>query len=559
MDSDSSRWVTRPATNFDLSPAQQAQQQQTTDPQAQAFANHNFQRPTAVQHLSQAHQALAKAKLQSFTRPRLSDLTLADPVVSGSSPPPPPAYHLASTLPSSSSAPAVAPSTVPPLRPSYSFSSACSPPALTSSSHFLHPVLSSTSLRPRASTASAASPSPSPSPVASSSRPRTSTTAFDNDSPYHFPRGGLPHKAPNMFPAGQRHVSGNDPSRAYQVPPPPPPPVGGPNAGQMNNMMNLPPPPPRYPPIQGASGVMIPPPPGPPPASALGQQPPWHGTFGRMYDGRPGFSIPPPPPGQHQPYNPKLHAQIAAGQTVNIPPPPPPNERVNEQMSATYIPQGDTYGEGVGIPAFGLEDPTLVGGPRPQWPTMPPQGGTEANATAPMDDAAARERYYASSNAQHRGISNSSNATAAGAVSADIAAQWPLDTVLIWLAKNQFSKDWQETFKALNLQGTHFLELGSGHGGRGNFGMMHQQVYPKLAQECTNSGTGWDQPREREEGKRMRRLIRTIVIGRPADTPKMTSSHSRKESLNGGHGNNPPSAGTDHMDSPNVRLPFFNV
>lgn len=43
--------------------------------------------------------------------------------------------------------------------------------------------------------------------------------------------------------------------------------------------------------------------------------------------------------------------------------------------------------------------------------------------------------------------------------------------------------------------------------------MMHQQVYPSLARECTRSGTGWDQAREREEGKRMRRLIRGIVSG----------------------------------------------
>ncbi|CAM1503843.1 Fc.00g014340.m01.CDS01 [Cosmosporella sp. VM-42] len=351
-----------------------------------------------------------------------------------------------------------------------------------------------------------------------------------------------------MFPAGQRHVSGNDPSRPFQVPPPPP--MSPPNqAQQMNSMTSFPPPPPRYPGATTA-GVMIPPPPGPPPppASALGQAP-WHGGFGRMYDGRPGYSIPPPPPGQHQPYNPKLHAQIAAGQTLNIPPPPPPGEH---GMSATYIPQGDTYGEGVGIPAFGLEDSTLTVSSQASWPVMTPQSATDTNTTTPMDDANSRDRLYPT-NAQTRGTSNSSNATASGSIPPEVAAQWPLDTVLIWLAKNQFSKDWQETFKALNLQGAQFLELGSGHGGRGNFGMMHQQVYPRLAQECTNSRTGWDQPREREEGKRMRRLIRSIVTGR-SDSSKMASSHGRKESLNAGHGNSLPSAGAEPTDSPNTPL-----
>ncbi|KAF7544042.1 hypothetical protein G7Z17_g10266 [Cylindrodendrum hubeiense] len=276
-----------------------------------------------------------------------------------------------------------------------------------------------------------------------------------------------------MFPASQRHVSANDPSRPFQVPPPPPP-MGPPNSNQqMNNMTNFPPPPPRYPTTPGsqAPGAMLPPPPGPPPG-ALGQHPQWHGTFGRMYDGRPGFNIPPPPPGQHQPYNPKLHAQIATGQTLAIPPPPPPSE----QMSATYIPQGDTYGEGVGIPAFGLEDPTLTASSQASWSMMTPQSGTDTNTTTPMDDANSRDRLYPGNSAQARGVSNSSNAASSNSIPPEVSAQWPLNTVLIWLAQNQFSKDWQETFKSLDLHGAQFLELGSGHGGRGNFGMMHQQT-----------------------------------------------------------------------------------
>jgi mitogen-activated protein kinase kinase kinase len=86
--------------------------------------------------------------------------------------------------------------------------------------------------------------------------------------------------------------------------------------------------------------------------------------------------------------------------------------------------------------------------------------------------------------------------------------------VILWLREHNFSQDWISTFIFLNIHGSIFLELGSGHGGRGNFGMMHQQVYPRLAKECSNSGTGWDQGREREEGKRLRGLIRAIVRGR---------------------------------------------
>ncbi|KAM0552027.1 hypothetical protein ACHAPJ_008137 [Fusarium lateritium] len=567
--SDSLRRVSRPAANFDLPPAlaqaqaQQQQQVQASQSQPQAQSPEPIATTSASPETTASLQALATARLHSFSRPSLQDLILVDGTSNVHDHPP--AYALSSSASASSLTgpssfsypPAHTPTahTAPAANRPRPLGPSSSDIATVEYAHFLHPVSSASSLRPRASTASASISAASPSPLHTPNsllRQHTSPPpAIDNNSAHFVPRGGLPPAPSIMYPANQRHVSGTDPSRPYQVPPPPPPPMGAPNAGQMGNMMNLPPPPPlpRYPTAPGTSGVAIPPPPGPPPASALGQQPPWHGAFGRMYDGRPGFNIPPPPPGQHQPYNPKLHAQIAAGQTVSIPPPPPPNEA----MSATYIPQGDTYGEGVGIPAFGLEDPTLTVNSQTSWPVTTPQSGTDTNATTPMDEAT-RERLHTANNAQPRGTSSSSNATAPGLIPPEIAAQWPLDTVLIWLAQNQFSKDWQETFRALNLHGAQFLELGSGHGGRGNFGMMHQQVYPRLAQECTNSRTGWDQPREREEGKRMRRLIRSIVTGRPADMTKVTTNHGRKESLNGGHGNNLPSAGTDPMDSPNTPL-----
>ena len=266
------------------------------------------------------------------------------------------------------------------------------------------------------------------------------------------------------------------------------PPMAGP---PMNSIMNIPPPPPlRYPTAaSGGSGVVLPPPPGP----------------------------------------------------------PPPSDAMS--MSATYIPTGETYGEGVGIPGFGIDSSSTM---HASWQAAATQAAIDANNTMnPIDDAAARDRFYA---AQQRGLSNASSAASGSTISPELAAQWSLDTVLIWLAQNQFSKDWQETFKGLNLHGAQFLELGSLHGGRGNFGMMHQKVYPRLAQECSNSGTGWDQTREREEGKRMRRLIRSIVTGKPVDASKMTTSHGRNQSVNAGHASSLPSAGTDPNDSPNVSV-----
>ncbi|KAK3376789.1 hypothetical protein B0T24DRAFT_524693 [Lasiosphaeria ovina] len=361
-----------------------------------------------------------------------------------------------------------------------------------------------------------------------------------------------------MYQNGQR-----DATRPFQVPPPPPP-MSPPPAVGMNNIMNLPPPPPRYPGAPGAGGgVMLPPPPGPPPnssfpssalppPSALGSAP-WHGAWGRAYDGRTTFNIPPPPPGGAgglQAYNPKLHAQAIAaaaaaaaapspGTTLSIPPPPPPSE----QMSATYIPQGDTYGEGVGIPGLGLADDGGLGG----WSAG---GQMDMGMGTPLDDTPGRDRLYITSMA-NRVSSTTSNSATASAIPPELAVQWPMDKVQLWLQANQFSRDWQVTFKTLNLHGAQFLELGSGHGGRGNFGMMHQQVYPELAEQCSKSGAGWDQPKEREEGKRMRRLIRGIVTGRPIDSSRASVGHSRKESTIASISS---SAGPDSADSPNTPI-----
>ena len=59
--------------------------------------------------------------------------------------------------------------------------------------------------------------------------------------------------------------------------------------------------------------------------------------------------------------------------------------------------------------------------------------------------------------------------------------------------------------------------------------MMHNTVYPHLAKECSRSGSGWDQAREREEGKRMRRLIRKIAEANGTEETK--PSHHRGASV----------------------------
>ena len=122
-----------------------------------------------------------------------------------------------------------------------------------------------------------------------------------------------------------------------------------------------------------------------------------------------------------------------------------------------------------------------------------------------------------------------SAAIATGGAS-ELSLQWPLERVLVWLAANGFSKDWQETFRLLKLQGSDFLDLGRGPNGRGNLGMMHQTIYPQLAKVCSNSNTGWDQGREREEGKRLRKLISRLVEQGGEGPASAGMGHRRRES-----------------------------
>ena len=247
-------------------------------------------------------------------------------------------------------------------------------------------------------------------------------------------------------------------------------------------------------------------------------------------------------------------------------------------VSATYIPGGDSFGPGVGIPALYsghhepvfqrddsfsysaaevkmLADQRFFNGPtsaispgnelaadNPSVPQTPltrhhppslPNTAAQTPASATQDGPPIAGHHHSSSN--NSGILSIS----------DPSLQWPLDRVLIWLAANSFSNEWQETFKGLDIHGADFLDLGRGNNGRGNLGMMHQVVYPRLAKECGKSGVKFEQVRERDEGKRIRRLVRRIAEG--ADGVKQ--GHSRRES-----GHILPSASTDGgvENSPNL-------
>ncbi|KAL9026903.1 MAG: hypothetical protein Q9196_004505 [Gyalolechia fulgens] len=444
--------------------------------------------------------------------------------------------------------------------------------ASTAPSSLLIPSQGTGSPYPSIASGSASShPQPPPSPA----RPRASTTDLPVGQGIY--RSGQRGQNFLGYQQGQRHAST---AQAMDSRPPyipgPPPQISAPQ--QQTHMISLPPPPPRPPVMNNSHGAVLPPPPGPPPSNPGGLSAQW----GQQNWAGSQRYLPPPPPlgpnqvGGHAAYKPTATYQNHQPAPLAIPPPPPHHESA-PLTSATYIPHGESFGPGVGIPALQqpglhrgdsnefypkINDPpayssdqryynqtTSATSPAKELPTInqyPPNSSfpqTPLSRHAPWAAASRDNNEYtpaisASSNHIHHTETPSSatqDATIAGGhrhTSSDNSNlrlqgdQWPIDSVLIWLAANGFSNDWQETFRILNIHGADFLELGRGHGGRGNFGMMHQHIYPRLARECSKSGTGWDQIREREEGKRMRRLIRKIADGDEA--PRAASN--RRES-----------------------------
>ncbi|WEW55200.1 mitogen-activated protein kinase kinase kinase [Emydomyces testavorans] len=348
-------------------------------------------------------------------------------------------------------------------------------------------------------------------------------------------------------------------------------------AGQGHVISIPPPPPPRIPQPASHSGLP-PPPPGPPPGSNYGGQHAWQQNWGRQQGIAPGFYLPPPPiPPSGQVHNPHLAYSIHQFQnpgSLSIQSPPTDQPLT----SATYIPGSDSFGPGVGIPPLTLHDShdNIPHADRSGYPFDPdaaryvPQTYHDnvnrphqvpSSFRKPFDSAIpgplnTSQNLHGQSSHQHSQVStrenssrHTSSAVSGGASAHEADEKWPIDRVLQWLGHNGFSNEWQETFRTLDLKGADFIDLGCGSSGQGNLGKMHRDVLPQLAKECVKSGVGWDHSREREEGVRMRKLIRSIGEGK----------HSEAGTSGRFYGNLHPSASTDGgvETSPNLRADFL--
>ncbi|KAK2739477.1 hypothetical protein FQN55_009442 [Onygenales sp. PD_40] len=350
-----------------------------------------------------------------------------------------------------------------------------------------------------------------------------------------------------------------DGQRQPYIPAPPPQSIAQSNS---QSHFPFPPPPPRMP-HAASHGLVLPPPPGPPPASTYGVQQGWQPSWSRHHLAM-AQPIPPPPPpmlSSNQAQNPHLAYSVTGRSRQPAPLAIPPRSITNESQpltSATYIPGGESFGPGVGIPPLFTQDS------QDQYARQDHYGyPIEADNTRhvhsqtydPSRHATAGRPHQLSlpvrehpdsispglptatlHNPQNQNPAQKNEQALASLAAQEAAERWPSDRVLLWLAQNGFSNDWQETFRALDLHGSDFLELGQSR----NWTKLKDVVYPRLIEQCTKSGTGWDRARdeeERGEQKRMRKLIRKIPDRTSADSASLATKYHETQML--------PSASTD--------------
>lgn len=89
--------------------------------------------------------------------------------------------------------------------------------------------------------------------------------------------------------------------------------------------------------------------------------------------------------------------------------------------------------------------------------------------------------------------------------------QWSQAQVQAWLVEHAFSAEWQAAFSQLEIYGMRFLELGV-TGANHDTSFMHRKLLPQVSREHEKAGLTANAAREREAGRTLRRLVKTIVV-----------------------------------------------
>jgi mitogen-activated protein kinase kinase kinase len=430
--------------------------------------------------------------------------------------------------------------------------------------------------------------------------------------------------------AAPNHYHAPNAQRAAQgyVPPPPPPAVQTPGPGGLH----LPPPPPR-PPASAAQqhGAWMPPHPSQQQAQYWQRQQPYH----HPQSNNPSSNREP------RAYDPMAYSEYMSFA---------PLQDNQPLTSATYVPGGESFGPGVGIPPLysnsdslhppgtrpsiphtpsfyrgasgdfstAVSDPSMYSQQQRQghvaqtnypaqhsqqdynttWsaanqptashyhlqPTPPPQSQSQpppqqSNYHAPPTPTSRQRNHNLNIQPANEKLEHYSPAHDAGRMPfSNLAKQsshsdlssnrdhsssgehagspqdlnWPKDRVQIWLAAHGFSNEWQAAFEHLDVHGSHFLDLGRS-GGHRDIGFLAHKILPQVTRECEYLGLTPNPARERDEGRRLRRLVKEVIQSGGANTTPATAGPNGSNTslplhntVNGRRGSRPRnSAGTE--------------
>ncbi|RPA77458.1 hypothetical protein BJ508DRAFT_310152 [Ascobolus immersus RN42] len=393
-----------------------------------------------------------------------------------------------------------------------------------------------------------------PSPTPAGTRPRAATQTSAPPDPSHLAfRPGTALPRPNLSPnpvSGHRHVSAGSVSIPHShshgqqaamqhmtsVPPPPPGPPpsaqpvpppkdnyptayhqswGGrgrdkPHALYMNPYQQPLPPQsqvqPSYGPINSLQNPR--PPPLPPVVNGIPAGRPHLGYQPYPSPGLPPphpntLPPPPPPPQGPPPQAPLLQPQPQPQlQPQQPPPPPPPQQNPHPQPQQQQQQQQHTLQHQPSQQDVSLTD-------------------TESQDGFPQTNG----RIIKSSPANPRHLQSPSMQPPA---SPDAARIWTLERVVNWLARYDFSPEWQEAFRLLNVHGAEFLEIGQSTSTRPTSSRLRNQIIPKVLELY---GPNADDAREVTQATKLIRMVRQIVkLGGeiPQTPPANTIDHSTK-------------------------------
>lgn len=168
-------------------------------------------------------------------------------------------------------------------------------------------------------------------------------------------------------------------------------------------------------------------------------------------------------------------------------------------------------------------------------------------------------RSVSASNQNPSGITRSSHVShsqqsplvasnSAGPLSPDVATVWTLDRVVNYLDRHEFSQEWQQAFRNLNIYGKDFLDMGS-HKSTS----LLQHVHPEVLRIC---GPSADPAKEMQAAKNIKKMVREILkLSRevPNTPPSSAPNHQIFSAERGESPSKQPAQSTGSARSPNQK------